>query len=97
MPATKETYWASQGEAYHNEHPLLPVSAADKNLGLGRCSTSLRVSHTELIYLSGKTFDPKDIINGEPADEPLIVAHQSIMEDVHACVTTKVQIGDQKD
>jgi len=141
MPATKETYWASEGEAYLNKRPLLPVSAVDlhaplafiavpsnahqhfeiayprlRSLGsttahlayvaygiaaaaitrrikiwdLAAVLPALRISQTELIYLSGKTFEPKDIINGEPAAEPIIVAHQSIMEDVHACVTKKV-------
>lgn len=50
---------------------------------------SLRISRTSLVYLSGKAFNPKDLLNGEYTLEPLIAAHFSIIEKVRSYIQLK--------
>lgn len=51
---------------------------------------SLRVSHTQLVYLSGKAFEPGDLLHGEMTPEPLIAAHSSIIDEVRVCIKPKL-------
>ncbi|MGH7273785.1 MAG: inositol monophosphatase family protein [Nitrospiria bacterium] len=50
---------------------------------------TLRISQTQLVYLSGETLNPKDLLNGELTPEPLIAAHFSIIDQVRACIELK--------
>jgi myo-inositol-1(or 4)-monophosphatase len=50
---------------------------------------SLRLSQTQLVYLSGKTFNPRDLLNSELTPEPLIAAHSSIIDQVRARIQLK--------
>jgi len=50
---------------------------------------AFRISQTALVYLNGKTFNPKDLLNGECVSEPLIAAHSSIIDKVRACIQLK--------
>lgn len=50
---------------------------------------AFRVSQTALVYLNGKTIDPKDLLDGGCASEPLIAAHFSIIDKVRACIQLK--------
>lgn len=53
---------------------------------------ALKISRTKLVYLNGKTFDPKDLLNGERTLEPLIAAHSSIIDRVRACIQLKSKV-----
>lgn len=50
---------------------------------------SLRISGSGLVYLSGKQFDPGDLLNGEITPEPLVVAHSSIIEQIRSLIRLK--------
>jgi len=50
---------------------------------------SLKISKTKLVYLNGKEFVPKDLLNGECISEPLIAAHFSIIDKVRASIQPK--------
>jgi len=50
---------------------------------------SLRISQSQLVYLSGKPFSPGELLGGEMAPEPLIAAHSSIIDEVRAMVHLK--------
>jgi fructose-1,6-bisphosphatase/inositol monophosphatase family enzyme len=54
---------------------------------------ALKISRTELVYLNGKTFNPKDLLNGEHTSEPLIAAHTSIIDKVRACIQLKPMVS----
>lgn len=46
-------------------------------------------SQTQLVYLSGKAFNPGNLLNGEMTAEPLIAAHSSIIDEVRAFIRLK--------
>jgi fructose-1,6-bisphosphatase/inositol monophosphatase family enzyme len=50
---------------------------------------SLNISQTQLVYLSGKTFDSTELLDGSLTPEPLIAAHFSIIEKVRTCIRAK--------
>lgn len=50
---------------------------------------SLKISRTALVYLTGEAFNPRDLLNGESASAPIIVAHSSIIDKIRACVQLK--------
>ena len=50
---------------------------------------ALKISQIQLIYFSGETFKPKDLLDGKLTPEPLIAAHSSIIDKVRACIQLK--------
>lgn len=54
---------------------------------------SLRIAQTRLVYLSGKPFHPGELLDGRLTPEPIIAAHASIIDEVHACIKQKSQVS----
>ncbi len=49
----------------------------------------LKATGISLIYLSGKTFDPRELLDGRPAPEPLVAAPADIIEEVRTLIQMK--------
>jgi myo-inositol-1(or 4)-monophosphatase len=54
---------------------------------------ALKIYKTALVYLNGEAFDPKDLLNGDCALEPLIAAHTSVIDNVRACIQLKTIVS----
>ena len=49
----------------------------------------LKATGISLVYLSGKAFDPHELLDGRPAPEPLVAASASIIEEVRSLIKMK--------
>ncbi len=49
----------------------------------------LNVSRTKIVYLNGDVFDPKDLLHGEVAPQPLVAAHETIIDEILTFIRIK--------
>jgi myo-inositol-1(or 4)-monophosphatase len=54
----------------------------------------LGIARTRLVYLNGETFQPQDLLHGEMAAQPLVAAHESILDEILS--TIKMKAGDEE-
>jgi myo-inositol-1(or 4)-monophosphatase len=57
----------------------------------------LGISRTRLVYLNGDTFRAEDLLQGQAARQPLIAAHESILDEILNVITTKLGVKDHLD
>ncbi len=52
---------------------------------------------TKLVYLNGDMFHPQDLLHGEAAPQPLVAAHETIMDEILTVIKIKPGQADNND
>jgi myo-inositol-1(or 4)-monophosphatase len=57
----------------------------------------LEISRTKLVYLNGDEFHPKDLLHGGEAPQPLVAAHETIIDEILMLIKVKTGETDHTD
>lgn len=50
---------------------------------------ALKLAQVQLVYLSGRPFQPGELLDGRLTPEPVLAAHSSVISEVRACIKSK--------
>ena len=57
----------------------------------------LGLARTQIRYLNGEPFHAQDLLHGAAAPQPLVAAHESVIDEILACIKTKPGMEDSID